>query len=282
MPKKSALGKGLASLLQEASSETGEISKVNTLKISDIVPNPKQPRQIFNDQDMEELTESIKKDGVLQPILVRPQGDKFEIIAGERRYQASKKAHLKEIPAVIREVKDEEVSQLALIENLQRSNLNPIERAQSYKEIISSKNMTQEELAQVLSKSRSSIANDLRLLELPSVIQEQMKQGLLSAGHARAILSVPTEEGRERLSQKVIDENLSVRKTESLAPLFSGTLQEQRKKSQNPSYFKKAAKELRKNLNTNVRVRHIRGRNKIEIEFIDEDDLLRILHLLEG
>lgn len=276
MAKKSGLGRGLNALISEANAETGNEPEA-VLSISEIVRNPNQPRKTFDEDKLAELADSIRQNGVLQPILVRRKGQKYEIVAGERRYQASKLAGLKEIPAVVREIDDDKVFQLALIENLQRSDLSPIEEAKGYKQLLMSRSLTQEELAKILSKSRSAIANTLRLMDLPVEVQHMMEQGLLTAGHARAILAVPSEEGRIKLAKKVVTESLTVRQTENLAPLFSVEHTETRTRVAAPQSFKRAARELRKMLDTNVKVKQVRGKNKIEIEFKDEDELARIL-----
>lgn len=276
MAKKSGLGRGLNALISEANAETGNEPEA-VLSISEIVRNPNQPRKTFDEDKLAELADSIRQNGVLQPILVRRKGQKYEIVAGERRYQASKLAGLKEIPAVVREIDDDKVFQLALIENLQRSDLSPIEEARGYKQLLTSRSLTQEELAKILSKSRSAIANTLRLMDLPVEVQHMMEQGLLTAGHARAILAVPSEEGRIKLAKKVVTESLTVRQTENLAPLFSVEHTETRTRVAAPQSFKRAARELRKMLDTNVKVKQVRGKNKIEIEFKDEDELARIL-----
>lgn len=276
MAKKSGLGRGLNALISEANAETGNEPEA-VLSISEIVRNPNQPRKTFDEDKLAELADSIRQNGVLQPILVRRKGQKYEIVAGERRYQASKLAGLKEIPAVVREIDDDKVFQLALIENLQRSDLSPIEEAKGYKQLLTSRSLTQEELAKILSKSRSAIANTLRLMDLPVEVQHMMEQGLLTAGHARAILAVPSEEGRIKLAKKVVTESLTVRQTENLAPLFSVEHAETRTRVAAPQSFKRAARELRKMLDTNVKVKQVRGKNKIEIEFKDEDELARIL-----
>lgn len=276
MAKKSGLGRGLNALISEANAETGNEPEA-VLSISEIVRNPNQPRKTFDEDKLAELADSIRQNGVLQPILVRRKGQKYEIVAGERRYQASKLAGLKEIPAVVREIDDDKVFQLALIENLQRSDLSPIEEAKGYKQLLTNRSLTQEELAKILSKSRSAIANTLRLMDLPVEVQHMMEQGLLTAGHARAILAVPSEDGRIKLAKKVVTESLTVRQTENLAPLFSVEHTETRTRVAAPQSFKRAARELRKMLDTNVKVKQVRGKNKIEIEFKDEDELARIL-----
>lgn len=281
MAKKAALGKGLNALFTETAAESGSEPEAS-LPIASIVTNPDQPRKSFDETLLSELSDSIKQNGVLQPILVRKKGDKYEIVAGERRYQASKLAGLKEIPAIVREIDDTEVFQLALIENLQRSDLTPIEEARGYRQLLDTKGLTQEGLAKILSKSRSAIANTLRLMDLPQEVQDMMEEGQITAGHARAILAVPTEEGRIKLAQKVVAENLTVRQTENLAPLFSVTRDEIKPKNPAPQYFKRAARTLRQALDTTVKVKQVRGKNKIEIEFKDEDDLARIIEQLSS
>lgn len=281
MAKKAALGKGLNALFTETAAESGSEPEAS-LPIASIVTNPDQPRKSFDETQLSELSDSIKQNGVLQPILVRKKGDMYEIVAGERRYQASKLAGLKEIPAIVRDIDDAEVFQLALIENLQRSDLTPIEEARGYRQLLDTKGLTQEGLAKILSKSRSAIANTLRLMDLPQEVQDMMEEGQITAGHARAILAVPTEEGRIKLAQKVVAENLTVRQTENLAPLFSVTRDEIKPKNPAPQYFKRAARTLRQALDTTVKVKQVRGKNKIEIEFKDEDDLARIIDQLSS
>lgn len=276
MVKKGGLGRGLDALISEATAETGSEPEA-TIEISKIIRNPNQPRKNFDETALQELADSIKQNGVLQPILVRKIGGKYQIVAGERRYQASKLAGLKEIPAVVRDIDDKEVFQLALIENLQRSDLSPMEEAKGYRQLINSQGLTQEGLAKILSKSRSAIANTLRLMDLPTVVQEMIEQGILTAGHARAILAVPTEEGRVELAQKVVKDNLTVRQTENLAPLFSVEKEAPRPRVPTPQTYKRAARQLRQMLDTNVKVKQVRGKNKIEIEFKDEEELARIL-----
>ena len=281
MAKKAALGKGLNALFTETAAESGSEPEAS-LPIASIVTNPDQPRKSFDETQLSELSDSIKQNGVLQPILVRKKGDMYEIVAGERRYQASKLAGLKEIPAIVRDIDDAEVFQLALIENLQRSDLTPIEEARGYRQLLDTKGLTQEGLAKILSKSRSAIANTLRLMDLPQEVQDMMEEDQITPGHARAILAVPTEEGRIKLAQKVVAENLTVRQTENLAPLFSVTRDEIKPKNPAPQYFKRAARTLRQALDTTVKVKQVRGKNKIEIEFKDEDDLIRIIDQLSS
>ena len=282
--KRGGLGRGLNALVSEAEYETGgsaasasNAASETKLPIEDIVPNPNQPRIHFNETELRELSESIQEHGVLQPLLVRRHGNGYEIIAGERRYQASKLAGLEELPVIIKDVNDEEMLALALIENLQRSDLNPVEEAKGYRQLIDASGMTQEALSKAVSKSRSAITNSLRLLDLPEVVQQMIFEGKLTAGHARAILAVPYEDARIRLAEKVVAEGLSVRATENLAPLFSAGETPKTPRPATPQSFNKAARVLRQVFNTNVRVKSSRGKNKIEIEFKDEEELSRIL-----
>lgn len=277
--KKPALGRGLGSLMGEAQSETGFVEQKEETKvpIDKINPNPNQPRTHFNETLLNELADSIRENGVLQPLLVRKKGKGYEIIAGERRYQASKIAGLEELPVIVKEVDDQKMLELALIENLQRSDLNPIEEAKGYRQLIKASGMTQEALSKAVSKSRSSITNSLRLLDLPEPVQQYLFNGRLTAGHARAILAVPYEEQRIKLADKVVAEGLSVRATENLAPLFSVGETPRTPRPVMPQSYKRAARVLRQALNTNVKVKSSRGKNKIEIEFKDEEELTRIL-----
>ena len=281
-PKKKALGRGLNALVGEAQYETGNSAAETKLKISEIVPNPNQPRTHFNETELNELSESIREHGVLQPLLVRKHGAKYEIIAGERRYQASKLADLTEVPVIIKDVNDEEMLALALIENLQRSDLNPLEEAKGYRQLIDASGMTQDALSKAVSKSRSAITNSLRLLDLPEPVQQMIFEGKLTAGHARAILAVPYEDARIKLAERVVAEGLSVRATEHLAPLFSVTEEPKAPRPVTPQSYKRAARILRQAFNTNVRVKNTRGKNKIEIEFKDEDELSSIIERIVG
>lgn len=284
MAKKSGLGRGLGVLVGEADAETAGMRPDSTLPIDEIHPNKGQPRKRFKEDELEELADSIRQNGVLQPLLVRKVGSSYEIVAGERRYQAALRAGLKELPVIIREISDDEVFKLALIENLQRSDLSPLEEANGYRQLIKERCLTQEELAKILSKSRSTITNTLRLLDLPEEVQRLVEEGELTAGHARAILAVPSEEGRIALAQKVVEERLSVRQTESLASMFSVSEEtsERPRREPLPQSFKRAARQIRLALDTNVKVKNVRGKNKVEIEFSSEEELAHIVDLLAG
>ena len=252
--------------------------EVNEVDINAIAPNPDQPRTNFKREELEELSASIQKDGLLQPILVRPlENGTYQIIAGERRWQASKLAGLQQVPIRVKEANDDKALELALIENIQRSDLNPIEEAYGYRRMMERLNMTQAEVAQAMSKGRSTVANALRLLELPEEAQQLLFEEKITAGHARAILSIPTKEGRERLTRKLVEEKLSVREAEALARLFSGKKNENAKpKTPMPKEYRKVARTLKDVLDTPVKVKSVNGKNKIEIEFKDEEDLERL------
>lgn len=280
--KKSGLGKGLSALVSEAQYETGHSADETMVPIERVHPNPNQPRTHFEEQALGELSESIQEHGVLQPLLVRKDDDGYMIIAGERRYQAATLAGLTEIPVVVKDVDDTEMLTIALIENLQRADLNPIEEAKGYRQLIDASGMTQTALSKAVSKSRFAISNALRLLDLPEQVQKLIFEGKLTAGHARAILAVPYEDARVKLAEKVVAEGLSVRATERLAPLFSVSETPKASRPITPQSYKRAARVLRQAFNTNVRVKNTRGKNKIEIEFKDEDDLSRILEQIIG
>lgn len=247
-------------------------------------PNPNQPRMHFNKEELDELALSIEKDGLLQPILVREDAEGYEIIAGERRWQASQLAGLKKVPVRIKEADDMKVLELALIENLQRSDLNPIEEAYGYKRMMERGNRTQSEVASAVSKGRSTIANALRLLDLPEDAQQMLYEERITAGHARAILAIPSDEGRAKLTEKLAKEKLSVREAESLARLIAGREKQKNnpvKKPPKPRFFRRAAKDLSESFDTKVQVRSVNGKNKIEIEFKDEEDLHRLYDLMK-
>ncbi len=243
-----------------------------------ISPNPDQPRTNFKKDELEELSNSIKKEGLIQPILVRETKDgKYQIIAGERRWQASKLAGVKEVPIQIKNVDDDKALELALIENIQRSDLNPIEEAYGYRRLMERRKMTQADIAQAVSKGRSTIANALRLLDLPEEAQQLLFEDKITAGHARAILSVPTKENRESLTRKIVENKLSVRETESIARLLSNKSDKNASKREPlPEKYKSVAKTLKDLFETNVKIKSSKGKNKIEIEFKDDRELERL------
>jgi ParB family chromosome partitioning protein len=278
--RKSGLGKGLNALIADATIESGSATGQEEIEIDRIVPNPNQPRKDFNEEELADLADSIRREGLLQPVLVRPKDGDYQIVAGERRWQASKIAGLTSIPVRIVEMDDERTLRVALIENLQRTDLNPIEEARGYKDLMDKGSLTQADLAAAVSKSRSAIANTLRLLDLPKAVQEYIYDGSITAGHARAILSIPEEEKKINLANKIIAEHLSVRDAETIARLVASGSEERQKRPPLPKSYKLVAKELKRHLGTSVKVKSTRGKNKIEIEFNDEDDLQRIFNLM--
>lgn len=261
-----------------------EKGSTGVVALDKVQPNPDQPRTNFKPEEIEELANSIKKEGLLQPILVRKVGENYQIIAGERRWQACKSLNMKEIPVRFWAADNDKALELALIENIQRTDLNPIEEAYGYKRLMERRGMTQSEVAQTVSKGRSTIANALRLLDLPEEAQQLLFEEKITAGHARAILSIPDAEGRKTLTQKLMDEKLSVRETEAIARLLSGRAQAKEtgknKRVPAPASFKKAARGLTRFLSVPVRVKTVQGKNKIEIQFKDEAELERILSLI--
>lgn len=272
-----ALGKGLEALLPEVKTE-GE--NIREIKILEIKSSRYQPRRYFDPEKLQELANSIKEKGVVQPVLVRPAKEGYELIAGERRLQAAKAAGLDRIPAIVKDVIDSEALEIALIENIQRQDLNPIEEAEAYQRLIKEFTLTQENLAKEVGKDRTSIANTLRLLKLPLQIQEQVSTGIISMGHARAILSLESEVEQLEACEKIIKKGLSVRETEGLI---------KRMKKESVSRETSAIKEdditllaceedLMQALGTKVKIKQeTTGKGKIEIEFYSNSDLERIM-----
>ncbi len=278
---KRGLGRGLSALIPGASQESqGEIESIAELPLELIAPNPDQPRTDLDDDAISELAESLRRVGLLQPIIVRPLGDQYQIIAGERRWRAARLAGLEKVPVRVISATSAESLGLALIENLQREDLNAIEEARGYRRLLDEYQMTQAELADKVSKSRSTITNAMRLLDLPDEVQELVYQGKLSAGHARAILSLPDEASRVKLAHKATEEGLSVREVESLARLYLAGQGDREPRPPSPRSFKIVARKLRKMLGTGVRVRMTKTKGRIEIDFHGEDDLERIYRIL--
>lgn len=275
---KKGLGRGLSALIPNASQE--EADESHEVLVDQIAPNPEQPRTDIDEEGIKELADSIAKVGLLQPIIVRPYGDGYQIIAGERRWRAARAAGLERVPVRIMAVSDTDSLELALIENLQRQDLNAIEEARGYRRLLTEYQMTQAELADKVSKSRSAITNALRLLDLPDEVQELVYDGKLSAGHARAVLSVPDDELRAKLAAKLAAEGLSVREAENLARLYAAGQSERAPRAVTPKSYKIVARKLRLVLGTNVRVRETQKKGKIEIDFHGEGDLDRIFKAL--
>ena len=279
------LGKGLGALLGDAALQAQEGGSLS-LPIAQVEPGLKQPRKRFDQESLQDLADSIRTHGVIQPLTVRRlSSGYYQIIAGERRWRAAKLAGLTEIPAVIIEADDRKVMELGLIENLQREDLNPIEEANGYKVLMEEYGLTQEEVAQRVGKSRPAVANALRLLALPDAVHQLLEEGKLSAGHARAILSVSNGQLQKKLAQKVIADELSVRQTEALAKRLSA---EQKEPSPAPRsgpdlsiYLRAAEKSLAARFGRKVHIVNGRKKGKVELEYYNPEDLNALLELLE-
>ncbi|MGE6486667.1 ParB/RepB/Spo0J family partition protein [Paenisporosarcina sp. NPDC076898] len=274
------LGKGINALFPGES--INQMESVEKIPVKEIKVNPYQPRKIFDETALSELTESIKEHGVLQPIILRRRGKSFEIVVGERRFRASKAAGLKEVPAVIREFTDQQMMEIAILENLQREDLTPIEEADAYQNLMENLSLTQEQLAFRLGKSRPHIANHIRLLSLPEVVRELISSNKLSMGHGRALLGLKRKKLIPSIAEKVMKENLNVRQLESLVQRMNEDVSRETSKVPNKDIFiKEKESQLREYFGTTVSIKKSKNKGKIEIEFFSEDDLERILELLE-
>ena len=282
MANERGLGRGLGALLGDAALQSQEGGSLS-LPISQVEPGLKQPRKRFEDAALQDLADSIRTHGIIQPLTVRRlSSGYYQIIAGERRWRAAKLAGLAEVPAVIIEADDRKTMELALIENLQREDLNPIEEANGYKSLMEDYGLTQEEAAQRVGKSRPAVANALRLLALPDPVCLLVEEGQLSAGHARAILAVPSGEAQMKLAKKVVADGLSVRQTEALAKrLAQGGQGAAAARSDELAIYDRAAeKDLGARLGRKVHIVRGRRKGKIELEYYDPDDLNALLDLL--
>ena len=280
--KQSGLGKGLSAIFIENDTEN---KNTTYLKISDIEPNRDQPRRDFDEEALAELADSIAQHGVLQPLLVRPVGtDFYQIVAGERRWRASRMAGLQEVPVVIRELTDNEVMEIALIENLQREDLSAVEEAQGYKSLMETYNMTQEEIAKSMGKSRSSIANSLRILTLPENVVDMISKGLLSGGHAKALLSLKDDNDIEKVSKLIVEKELSVRETEKFCKELNEdkVKKKSKKKLDRNPFFDEVELSLKQFLGRKVKViNSSKNKGILQIEFYNDEDLAEIARCLE-
>ncbi|MDO8886929.1 ParB/RepB/Spo0J family partition protein [Candidatus Oleimmundimicrobium sp.] len=274
------LGKGLNSLIPSGGQVEGGL-RLEQISIKEIATNPYQPRKSIEQESFQGLVTSVKEHGVVQPIVVRPKGLSYELIAGERRWRAAQEAGLEVIPAIVKEASDAESLELALVENLQRENLNAMEEAMAYRELIDKFNLTQAELAAVVGKSRTVITNTLRLFQLPKEVRQLIEEGNLSSGHARTLLSLEDEKKQIDLANRIIQDGLSVRQTENMVRLlkFSGSHAQHPRQLQ-PKAFKTIAKKLSERLSTKVKVKMTHKKGKIEISFKSLDDLERICQAL--
>ena len=286
MAIKKGLGKGLDSMIPEkkTKAEMKEVQDkaLSEIKISEIDPNMGQPRKSFNEDELLELAESIKIHGVIQPIILTKRGKRYEIIAGERRWRASKLAGLTKIPAVIREYTDKEIMEVSLIENIQRQDLNPIEEALAFKNLIDEYKMKQDDLAERVSKSRSAITNALRLLKLDDKVKAMLAEGLISTGHARAILAVEDKNKQQILATRIFDEKLSVRETEKLVKqILENKESKKEEKSSEKLIYKKLEDSLKSIIGSKVSIKSKEnGKGKIEIDDYSIEELDRITELL--
>jgi ParB family chromosome partitioning protein len=290
MQKRSALGKGLSALIPDAPPQPAAAppSPANDVDINLLVPNSYQPRGQMDDARLEDLAQSIRTNGVIQPIVVRQAGDRFHIIAGERRWRAAQRAGLTRVPIVVREVatgKERSLLEMALIENIQRENLNPMDEALAYRRLASEFEMTQDEIAQAVGKERATVANVLRLLKLPADVQADVASGTLSMGHARALLALPGEDDQRRLAREVIAKGLSVREAEALARAATESTPSAGpaagKTPPKPDVHTRAAEDRLKLLfGTRVRIVRRGKKGRIEIDFGSEEELIRIFDAL--
>lgn len=280
MAKRPALGKGIGALLNSAAQEGGR--KYFLCPVEELRPHAQQPRKNFDDEKMEELVASIREKGVIQPLVVRQLSDHYQIIAGERRWRAAQKAGLMEIPVVIQDVSEDWALEVALIENIQREDLNPIEESEAYRNLMEGFDLSQEEVARRVGKNRSTVANALRLLKLPEAVREDVVSRALSMGHARALLSLEDEEDILEARQQVVQKRLSVRETEALAKKiknFGRPPKEKPKKEVDPELLHLAGK-MKQALGTQVRIIPKGKGGKVEISYYSAQDLDRFLELL--
>lgn len=278
---KQRLGRGLQALITDMSPSTGD--ELQNIGVDTLFPNPYQPRRTFTDENLAELAESIRQHGVIQPVIVRQRGERYELVVGERRLRAARLAGLKEIPAFVRDMSDVELMEVAIIENLQREDLNAIEEATAIKQLQESLGYTQERLAQRLGKSRPYVANSLRLLGLPKVVIEYVSRGTITAGHGRAILSV-SEAMREAFAQRIVEQSLSVRQAEELAQAYGDNVSRETKAKkaplQQPLEIREVERRLRDALQAKVQIRGQGKRGTIEIAYFNSEELERLLEIL--
>ena len=308
MAKRTGLGKGLGAIFGEDIVEQSDTENKNVsretlsghskeekkeepgkeymMRVSSIEPNRGQPRKKFDEESIAELADSIKKYGILQPLLVQKQGDYYEIVAGERRWRAAKEAGLKEVPVVIKEYTKQQAMEIALIENVQREDLNPIEEAQAYQQLLQEFDLTQEEIAERVSRSRTAITNCMRLLKLDRRVQEMLIQGQISSGHARALLALENMDAQYQIGLKIIDQKLSVREVEKLVKLLGKPKKQEKPKEEEKDLsfiFKDLEERMKQAMGTKVTInKKDRNKGRIEIEYYSEAELERIVELIES
>jgi len=275
---KKGLGKGLGALIDDSSNDEKGIIE---LKINEIEPNKGQPRKYFDDEKLTQLAESIKQHGIVQPIIVKNEDGVYRIVAGERRWRAARIAGLTKVPVVMKELSNKQVMEIALIENIQREDLNPIEEAEAFEKLIKEYNMTQDEVAGIVGKSRSAIANTIRLLNLNNNIKNYLINGSLSPGHARAILSIEDEEIQENIAEEIIQNNLNVRDTEKLVKKYLSKKNEKKENNKDENYDEIEEK-LKNILGTKVKIVGKNKKGKIMIEYYSLEELERIIEMVEN
>jgi len=292
--KRNGLGVGIEAFFQEkpensvANTQTAVSKAVLDVKVADIQPGSGQPRKVFDEDKIKELAESIKEHGVIQPLIVHKEGRYYKIIAGERRWRAAKLAGLETVPVIEKDATEREILEIALIENIQREDLNPIEEAEAFDRLQREFDLTQETLSDVLSKSRSDIANSLRLLSLNEVVREKIAEGTLTKGHGKALLSLDESINPEKIVKTITENNLNVRQTEALVKKFNALKSGQKTGEEKPQVdvFALAKKDIEKKLKTRFGTRVVlserKGKGKIQIEYVSSDDRERLISLLLG
>lgn len=280
--KKSGLGKGLGALISEGAQAIDDTMPVTVLPLQKVEPNPLQPRKTFEPEALQALADSIAEHGIIQPLSVRKVGDYYQIIAGERRWRAARLAGLTEVPVCVLEIDDRETMELALVENLQREDLNPIEEAEGYRTLMEEYGLTQEQAAEKVGKSRPAVANALRLLALDSELTELVKNGSLSAGHARAILSLPKDKQRKAAAQRVMALQLSVRQTETLCKnMLKAPVGEDTPKKFAVDYIGECERNLSRQLGRKVKIVNGKRKGRFELEFYGDEDMNLLLFALQ-
>ena len=296
--KKSGLGKGLDALIPAGNKKVSapknmepviiekivEKKGVETLKITDVEPNREQPRKNFNEDALLELSDSIKQYGVIQPLIVQKKQDRYEIIAGERRWRAAKMAGIKEIPVIIKDYSDQQIMEISLIENIQREDLNPIEEAMAYKNLMEEFHLKQDEIAERVSKSRTAVTNSMRLLKLDKRVQQMMIDDMITAGHARTLITIEDPDVQYNIATKIFDEKLSVRETEKMVKfLQKPEIKRTKTEKINSFIYKDIEEKIKAILGTKVTVDHrSNNKGKISIEYYSNEELERIVYLLES
>ncbi|CEG21189.1 Chromosome-partitioning protein Spo0J [Planococcus massiliensis] len=272
------LGKGINALFPGET--VSESEKITQISISQLRTNPYQPRKIFDEAALQELSESIKEHGILQPVVVRKVGTHFELVVGERRFRAAKLAKMKEVPAIVKDLNDQQMMELAILENLQREDLTPIEEAEAYQKLMEALNLTQEQLAFRLGKSRPHIANHVRLLALPEPVRQMISDKKLTMGHGRTLLGLRTKKLISETAEKVVKESMNVRQLENLVQRLNEDVPRETVEKKKNLFIEEKQSELRDRFGTNVQIKKSKNKGKIEIEFFSEEDLERILELL--